>query len=72
MGEVAAIGSADLVAGFGLAGARVCAVDDAESARAAWQELPPTVAVVILTAAAATALREHRTAPRAPLSVVMP
>ena len=72
MSEVVAIGAQQQVAGFALAGARVYPADSAEQARAAWRALPDTVAVVILTEAAADALGADRLAPQAPLTVVMP
>ncbi len=73
---VAAIGTADLVAGFGLAGARVLPAEDRQAVLAAWRGLPPDTAVVVLTEAAAETLRaeldgEHRE-PGAPLTVVLP
>jgi vacuolar-type H+-ATPase subunit F/Vma7 len=70
--EVAAIGEPTRVCGFALAGARVYPAEDLDQTVAAWHALPATVDVVILTPAAADALGEERTAPRAPLSVVMP
>ncbi|MFC4783831.1 V-type ATP synthase subunit F [Nocardioides sp. MAHUQ-72] len=69
---MAAIGTADLVAGFGLAGAQVHEADDPATVRAAWEALPAGVAVVVLTGAAADALGPERTAPGAPLTVVLP
>ena len=72
MSEVAAIGSGSQVAGFALAGARVYPADDVDEVRAAWQALPAPVAVVILTQAAATVLAAERSAPQAPLRVVLP
>jgi vacuolar-type H+-ATPase subunit F/Vma7 len=69
---VAAIGTADLVAGFGLTGVQVLAADDAAAVLTAWRGLPPDVAVVVLTGAAADALGPERTAPGAPLTVVLP
>lgn len=69
---VAAIGSADLVAGFGLAGARVHVAEDAVAARAAWQALGADVVVVILTPDAARSVGPERLAAEGPLTVVMP
>jgi vacuolar-type H+-ATPase subunit F/Vma7 len=71
---VAAIGAADLVAGFGLAGARVLPAEDPESVLAAWRGLPPDTAVVVLSEAAAGALHAELAAraPGAPLTVVLP
>ncbi len=72
MSEVAAIGAAAQVGGFALAGARVYPADTAEQARLAWRDMPDTVAVVILTEAAASALGADRTATQAPLTIVLP
>ncbi|WP_263730603.1 V-type ATP synthase subunit F [Cellulomonas sp. SG140] len=72
MSDVAVIGSPELVSGFALAGARTYAVRDAEEARATWQHLPPTVAVVLLSAAAADAIGEATGARGAPLTVRLP
>jgi vacuolar-type H+-ATPase subunit F/Vma7 len=72
MGEVAAIGAAYRVEGFGLAGVRVRPAEEPADVRAAWQDLPATVAVVVLTRDAAAALGDLREAPGAPLAVVMP
>lgn len=72
MSEVAAIGTGPLVTGFALAGARVYPADTPEQARHAWTALPETVAVVILTRAAADAVGADRLGPRGPLAVVMP
>jgi vacuolar-type H+-ATPase subunit F/Vma7 len=73
---VAAIGTADLVAGFGLAGAQVLPAEDREAVLAAWRGLPPDTAVVVLTEAAAETLRGElggdHTRPGAPLTVVLP
>jgi len=72
MSDVAAIGASQQVAGFALAGARVYLADTAEQARAAWQGKPDTVAVVILTDAAAEAIGAERTSTQAPLTIVLP
>jgi vacuolar-type H+-ATPase subunit F/Vma7 len=69
---VAAIGEPTRVTGFALVGVRVYPVDDARQVLAAWHALPESIAVVILTATAAAALDDERTAPWAPLTVVMP
>lgn len=53
-GRVAAIGERIQVEGFGLAGAVLYPAEDADQVRAAWRSLPADVAVVILTAAAAS------------------
>lgn len=70
MSEVAAIGARPWVCGFALAGARVYPADTPEQARQAWIAMPATVAVVILTQAAADAV--GALLPHGPLTVVMP
>ena len=72
MSDVAAVGALPQVAGFALAGARVYPADTAEQARAAWQAMPDTVGVVILTDAAAEAIGADRMATQAPLTIVLP
>ena len=69
---VAAVGAADLVAGFGLAGALVLAAEDTASVLAAWRGLPDDTGVVVLSPAAADALGQERQAPGAPMTVVLP
>ena len=70
--DVVAIGAQPLIAGFALAGVRMCPAADAAEVRAAWRAASAQSAVVILTAEAADALGADRTAPSAPLTVVMP
>lgn len=53
MARAAVIGEATMVAGYGLAGVMVCPADTRAEAVAAWQSLPPQVAVVMVTARAA-------------------
>ncbi len=72
MSSVAVIGTQPDVAGFALAGACVYPAEHADEVRAAWRALPDAVTVVILTEAAASALGADRTAPTAPLTVVLP
>ena len=71
MSEIAVIGEHPIVTGFALAGARVCPAREPAQVLEAWEALPDTVAIVLLTPAAAQALRGA--APRAtePLTVVM-
>jgi vacuolar-type H+-ATPase subunit F/Vma7 len=72
MSAVAAIGAPSRVAGFALAGALVFPANDDAQAVAAWQGLPGTVAVVVLTEAAAAALAAAGAfSPGAPLTVVL-
>jgi vacuolar-type H+-ATPase subunit F/Vma7 len=54
--RLAVLGERVRVEGYALAGAMVCPADDPAEVRAAWRDLPPDVAVVILTPAAARAL----------------
>ncbi len=65
MSSVVAIGEEQRVRGFALAGVGVRATADADAARAAWEALDADVGLVILTPAAADALRpELAGAPR--------
>ncbi|HVP01026.1 MAG TPA: V-type ATP synthase subunit F [Solirubrobacteraceae bacterium] len=59
MSRAAAIGEDVRVAGFALAGVDVHAAEDADAARAAFDQLPPDVACLILTPAARGALTER-------------
>jgi vacuolar-type H+-ATPase subunit F/Vma7 len=70
--EVVAIGAQPLIAGFALAGVRLCPASDDAEVRATWATASVRAAVVILTADAADALGPDRTAASAPLTVVMP
>ena len=70
-GRVAAIGEESRVGGFALAGALTVPARTADEARTAWAALPPDVALVVLTAAAAEALADELgDSPR--LTAVMP
>jgi vacuolar-type H+-ATPase subunit F/Vma7 len=69
MGVLCVLGERARVEGFGLVGATVLATDDPT---AAWRDLPPDVALVVLTPAAAAELGALVHAPDAPLTVVMP
>ena len=60
MGLVVALGEPAHVQGFALAGAALARADDPESVRGAWSELGDEVSVVILSRAAADALRDRR------------
>lgn len=70
--EVVAIGAQPIIAGFALAGVRLCPAETAVEVRAAWRAVAEQGPVVILTAAAAEALGAERTASQGPLTVVMP
>ncbi|MBI3688246.1 MAG: hypothetical protein HY241_13090 [Actinobacteria bacterium] len=72
MGRVAAIGERVAVQGFALGGAVVYPADDAAAVRDAWRQLPPDVAVVIVTRAAARALGDDARARRWPLVTEVP
>lgn len=72
--RVAAIGEEVRVEGFALAGAVAFAADDPTAVRAAFAALPDDIAIVVLTPAAAAALRGQRPSRpgREPLTVVLP
>ena len=72
MSDVAVIGAPGLVTGFALAGARTYPVTSADDARAAWQQLPASVAVVFLSEPAAEAIGEVGDGRAAPLTVRLP
>ncbi|MCM4084363.1 V-type ATP synthase subunit F [Paractinoplanes hotanensis] len=71
MSQVAVIGARTAVQGYGLAGALVRVAEDPEAVRRRWSELPAGIAVVVLTAAAETALRGQLDADDGPLIAVM-
>jgi vacuolar-type H+-ATPase subunit F/Vma7 len=72
MTRIVAIGEADRVSGFALAGVAVAAADNHDDALAAWKALPDDAAVVILTPAARVALAPELSRPDQRLWVVMP
>ncbi|MFC5201095.1 hypothetical protein [Streptomyces kaempferi] len=73
MGTVAAIGAGTSVGGLALAGVDVLVAEDPDSVRRAWQHLPATVSLVILTASAAQVLATvTEPGTSRPLTVVMP
>jgi vacuolar-type H+-ATPase subunit F/Vma7 len=73
MSTVAAIGEHERLRGFALAGVRVAAAQDPESARAAWRGLADDVGLVILTPMAHAALERETSVSRDDrLWVVMP
>ena len=72
MARAAVIGQALQIEGFGLAGAVVCAAEDEDQARTAWQSLPPDIAVVVLTDSAARWLAGQLAQRRGILPVVLP
>lgn len=70
MSSVAALGESYRVEGFALAGALVFFAADPAAVRGAWSHLPDSVEVVVLTAAAASALEDVKQT--RPLRVVLP
>jgi len=72
MARVAVIGEQPRIQGFELAGALICEVNDAASARRAWRSLPADVAVVVVTAASAGWLGDELGTCLDVLPVVMP
>jgi vacuolar-type H+-ATPase subunit F/Vma7 len=72
MPRAAVIGEMLRVRGYGLVGAVVYPAEDADQARAAWRSLPPDIAVVVLTARAASWLGEAPQPREGLLPVVMP
>ncbi len=72
MARAAVIGEAVRTAGFALAGAVVLAAENQQEARAAWRELPADIAVLVLTARAASWLGGEPQPRRDVLLVVMP
>ncbi|WP_234020702.1 V-type ATP synthase subunit F [Streptomyces sp. 142MFCol3.1] len=74
MGTVAAIGARTSVCGLALAGVDVLVAEDPDAVRRAWQTLPGTVGLVILSAEAAVAVGDEAMlpGPSRPLTVVMP
>ena len=72
MGRIVAIGEEARIMGFALAGVVLCPAEDSGAVRAAWRELRPDDAVVILTPAAAEALGDEVMRTRPPLTAVMP
>ena len=71
MSRAAVIGEATAIQGYALAGALVCPAEDEDEAVAAWRSLPSDVAVLVLTARAASWLREVLGQRRGILPVVM-
>jgi vacuolar-type H+-ATPase subunit F/Vma7 len=72
VGRIVAIGEEALIIGFALAGVVVCPAAHAEAVRAAWRDLGPDDALIILTPAAAEALGDDVARTRPPLTAVMP
>ncbi len=57
--RAAVIGEELMIQGYALAGAITCPAADPDAARAAWQALPPDVALVILAPDAAAWLADQ-------------
>jgi vacuolar-type H+-ATPase subunit F/Vma7 len=72
MSRVAVIGEPLRVQGFALAGALACEAGDRDEALAAWESLPPDVAVLIVTPGAAVWLGDKLSQRPGLLSAVMP
>ncbi|MFF7408986.1 MULTISPECIES: V-type ATP synthase subunit F [Streptomyces] len=72
MGTVVALGERARTSGFALAGVLVRPAEEPDGVRAAWEELPGDIALVILTQAAAAALGPDVLTAPMPLTVVMP
>ncbi|HZV24914.1 MAG TPA: V-type ATP synthase subunit F [Acidothermaceae bacterium] len=72
MSAIAVIGEAVRTAGFGLAGAIVFECETPDEVRKAWDALPDDVVSVIVTPAAAAALRRDVDRDQMPPVVVMP
>lgn len=72
MAHVAVLGEVSRVSAWALAGAALLPAEDPDQVRAAWAGLPPDVAVVLLTPAAATALADALCEPVGPMTVVLP
>lgn len=72
MSRAAVIGEAVRVEGYALAGAVVYPAEDADQARAAWDSLPPDIAVAVLTARVAAWLGQAPERRDGVLRVVMP
>jgi vacuolar-type H+-ATPase subunit F/Vma7 len=72
VGRIVAIGEEARIMGFALAGVVVCPAADAEAVRAAWRNLRPGDALVILTQAAAEVIGDDVARTRPPLTAVMP
>ncbi|HNV10276.1 MAG TPA: hypothetical protein PKN27_02945 [Propionibacteriaceae bacterium] len=70
--NVAALGELARLEGYRLAGAIVLAADTEDDVRRSWAGLADDTAVVLLTPRAADALGTARTAPGAPMTVVLP
>ena len=68
---IVVLGERARVAAFALAGSRVLVAETADELRRQWGSIGDDVAVVVLTAAAATVLADERAAPDM-LRVVMP
>lgn len=72
MARIAVLGEGIDAEAYALAGAVVLAADDPTAVRAAWSNLAPDVAIVILTKAAAEAIDGIPAGAGGVLTVVMP
>ena len=72
MSTVVAIGEAEHIEGFALAGVIVKVAEDQHAVREAWDGLADDVGLVVLSAAAASLLGEARSERESMLIVTMP
>ncbi len=72
MGRIVVLGESIAVDTYALAGATVARAEDADAVRRAWAALPGDVTVVVLTAAAASALASLDTKSGDVLTIDMP
>ena len=70
--RVAVIGAEAVIAGWGLAGARLVPAEGTEQVHRAWAALDTDVGMVILTADAAASLTDVTVGSSGPLTVVLP
>jgi vacuolar-type H+-ATPase subunit F/Vma7 len=72
VGCVVVLGEASAVQGYALGGAVVLIAEEPEEVRHAWQHLPVSTEVVVLTARAAAALGDDLVPGTRPLTTVIP
>ena len=72
MTRIGALGAANQVEGFALAGAVVFVAEEPAAVEAAWRALPDDIAVLVLTPAAAETLRSRLDEQPRLLPVVIP
>ncbi len=72
MARASVIGEPLLIYGYGLAGALLCPASDMTEALQVWRDLPDDIAVVLLTASAATWLSDELVSKPDVLTVTLP